>query len=90
MRHALEPDHLAAVPTLGPLMSFVVAGFPSCASRILTIALFGLGSVLGMATLTGVASAPLHRFGERTRLMRAAALCAGTVSAALGVLWAVP
>jgi len=74
----------------GSLTAFVVAGLPSHASRILYIALFGLGSVLGMATLTGVASASLRHFGGRPGLMRAVGLGAGAVSAALGVVWGYP
>jgi hypothetical protein len=74
----------------GSLTAFVVAGLPSHASRILYIALFGLGSVLGMATLTGVASASLRRFGGSAGLMRRVGLAAGVVSAALGIVWGCP
>ena len=74
----------------GSFTAFVVAGLPSHASRLLTIALFGLGSVLGMAALTGVASASLHRLGGRPGLMRAVGLGAGVVSAVLGFVWGCP
>ncbi len=74
----------------GSLTAFVVAGLPSHTSRILYIVLFGLGSVIGMATLTGVASASLHRFGGSAGLMRKVGLAAGFVSAVLGVVWGYP
>jgi sulfite exporter TauE/SafE len=74
----------------GSLTAFVVAGLPSHAARILYIALFGFGSVLGMATLTGVASASMRRLGGRTRLVRAVGLGSGIVSAGLGIVWGYP
>jgi hypothetical protein len=72
----------------GALSALVIAELPSAASRLAFIALFGLGSVLGMAVLTALVGSPLARLQRAgawaTRLM----MVIGTVSVALGLWWA--
>jgi hypothetical protein len=54
------------------------------------MALFGLGSTLGMAALSGLLGWPLARLGANHRLVRAMSLAVGCVSIALGLLWGYP
>jgi hypothetical protein len=72
----------------GALSALVIAELPTAASRVAFIALFGLGSVLGMAVLTALVGTPLARLQRAgawaTRLM----MLIGTVSVALGLWWA--
>src|SRR5256885_2027571 len=96
MRHALEPDHLAAVSTLarrpllvgavhglagsGALTALVLATLPSTAARLTYMGLFGLGSTLGMAALSGMLGWPLARVGRHHGVARAVGLAVGCVS----------
>lgn len=73
----------------GALTALVLAELPTAAARLGYIALFGLGSVAGMALLTGLAGVPLMRL---SRAPKAAALLlgfAGLVSVGVGAAWAV-
>jgi hypothetical protein len=74
----------------GALTTLVVAALPSTAARITYLALFGLGSTLGMAALSGLLGWPLARFGRSRDLGRALSLVIGSVSAALGLWWGYP
>jgi ABC-type nickel/cobalt efflux system permease component RcnA len=71
----------------GALTAFAFASLSGTAARIVYIALFGFGSVLGMALLSGVAGWPLSRMGRDPRAARAVAAMAGAVSMACGVAW---
>ncbi|PYQ82706.1 MAG: hypothetical protein DMG01_00410 [Acidobacteria bacterium] len=51
---------------------------------------FGLGSTLGMAMLSGVLGWPLARLGAHRRVARAMSLAVGCVSTALGLFWGYP
>ncbi len=71
----------------GALTALVFAQLPSTAERIAYIAVFGLGSIAGMAAasaLVGASLGALHRGG------RWLTLGAGALSIALGVAWSVP
>lgn len=73
----------------GALTALVLAELPTASQRLGYIALFGLGSVAGMALLTGLAGLPLMRLA---RSPRAAALLlgfAGLLSVGVGGFWAV-
>jgi hypothetical protein len=122
MRHALEPDHLAAVSVLvarrrhaaaglatpkpggvplqpvvvgmihglagsGALTALVVARLPTAFARLLYIVLFGVGSAIGMACLTGLAGWPLARMQASPRLRRAVTAAAAAISMLLGLVW---
>jgi hypothetical protein len=52
--------------------------------------LFGLGSTLGMAALSGLLGWPLARIGGETRTLHTISLVVGCVSTVLGVFWGVP
>src|SRR5947209_7978836 len=124
MRHALEPDHLAAVSTMvtrerggwkaaligacwglghtlsllvvgavhglagsGALTALVLTTLPTMAARITYISLFGLGSTLGMAALSGVLGWPMARLGSNHTVGRGISLAVGCGSIGLGLVW---
>ena len=54
------------------------------------MALFGLGSTIGMAVLSGVLGWPLARLGANRRVGRAIGFAIGLISIGLGVAWGYP
>jgi hypothetical protein len=74
----------------GALTALVVATLPSTAARVTYMALFGLGSTLGMAALSGLLGWPLARAGRSRGLARALSLTVGCLSTVLGVFWGYP
>lgn len=74
----------------GALTALVVTTLPSTAARLTYMAVFGLGSTLGMAALSGVLGWPLARLGANRSLARAVSLAVGCVSTVLGVAWGYP
>jgi hypothetical protein len=73
----------------GALTALVLANLSSTGARLGYVALFGLGSIIGMALLSSFAGWPLERL-QRVRRLRIAFAAAGVVAATLGVAWAVP
>ncbi|MDB4968765.1 MAG: Nickel transporter UreH [Myxococcales bacterium] len=71
----------------GALTALVMATLPTTAQRLGYIALFGLGSVVGMALLSSLAGWPLERLQGRLGWLSAAA---GLVAAGVGVAWGWP
>jgi hypothetical protein len=91
MTLALRPLLVGIVHGLagsGALTALAVARLDTGGARLVYIACFGLGSVLGMSLLTGVLGIPLARLGPR--VMRIVGAVAGAVSLALGVIWGAP
>ena len=74
----------------GALTALVLAQLPTAAARIVYIALFGLGSVLGMAVLSGLAGWPLARMSAHPRAARVLSVATGCLSAGLGIFWGSP
>jgi hypothetical protein len=74
----------------GTLTALVVATLPSTAARITYMVVFGLGSTLGMAVLSGVLGWPLARLGSHRAVARAISLAVGCVSTTLGLVWGYP
>jgi high-affinity nickel-transport protein len=66
------------------LTAMVFATLPGSAARLVYITLFGLGSILGMALVSGSAGLWLHRV-QRPWLMTALGVVIGTTSIAIGV-----
>jgi hypothetical protein len=106
-RHAGAPAHLhigswtlARRPLLvgavhglagsGALTALVLATLPSTAARLAYMALFGLGSTLGMAALSGVLGWPIARMGARSGVARGLSLVVGCTSIVLGIAWGYP
>jgi high-affinity nickel-transport protein len=74
----------------GALTALVLTTLPTTAARLSYIALFGLGSTLGMAALSGLLGWPIARLGQHRGLARAVSLVVGCISTTLGVWWGYP
>ena len=74
----------------GALTALVLAGFDTGAERLAYIVVFGGGSVLGMALLSGLAGWPLARLLRSPRARGWTSAVAGTLSVVMGVLWGWP
>jgi len=69
------------------LTAMVFAALPTPSARLIFIAVFGIGSIVGMAAVSGAAGAWLQRV-ERPWLMTALRIVIGTASIAIGVMTA--
>jgi len=74
----------------GALTALVLATLPSTAARLTYMALFGLGSTVGMAALSGMLGWPLGRLAKHPALARGISLAVGCISTSLGVWWGFP
>jgi ABC-type nickel/cobalt efflux system permease component RcnA len=74
----------------GALTALVLATLPSTTAQLTYMALFGLGSTIGMAVLSGVLGWPLARLGANRRVGRAIGFAIGLMSIGLGVAWGYP
>ena len=74
----------------GALTALVLTTLPSNTARLIYMALFGLGSTVGMAALSGLLGWPLARFGSHHAVARAVSLVVGTMSTVLGIAWGSP
>lgn len=71
----------------GALTALVLAELPTVGARLTYIALFGAGSVVGMAMLSGLCGVPLARLQRAPRLMAACLLAIGLLSVGAGAWW---
>src|SRR5438552_7163679 len=71
----------------GALTALVVATLPSTAARLAYMALFGVGSMCGMAVMSGLLGWPLARAGRDRRLARAVSFAVGCVSMGIGLVY---
>jgi High-affinity nickel-transport protein len=74
----------------GALTALVLTTLPTTAARITYISLFGLGSTLGMAALSGVLGWPMARLGSNQAVGRGISLAVGCGSIGLGLVWGYP
>ena len=74
----------------GALTALVVATLPSTAARLTYMAVFGVGSTLGMAALSGVLGWPIARMGRHRGVARVVSLAVGCASIVLGIAWGYP
>ena len=75
----------------GALTALVLATLPSTAARLTYMAVFGLGSTLGMAALSGLLGWPLARVGShRAAGARGCRSPSAASSTVLGVVWGYP
>jgi hypothetical protein len=74
----------------GALTALVLTTLPSTAARLTYMLVFGLGSTLGMAALSGLLGWPLARAGRHRGFARALSLVVGGVSTVLGFAWGLP
>lgn len=71
----------------GALTALVVAELPTIGARLGYIAVFGAGSVVGMALLTGLAGVPLMRLARTPRVASGLLSVAGLLSVVVGLWW---
>ena len=74
----------------GALTALVVATLPSTVTRLSYLALFGAGSMLGMAALSGLLGWPLARLGTHHAFTRSVSFLVGCLSTTLGLWWGYP
>jgi hypothetical protein len=74
----------------GALTALVLTTLPTTAARLTYMVVFGLGSTLGMAALSGLLGWPLARAGQHRGLARALSLAVGCASTVLGLVWGYP
>jgi len=74
----------------GALTALVLATLTSTAARITYMTLFGFGSTLGMALLSGLLGWPLARVGTNRTVTRALSIAVGCLSIGLGLFWGYP
>ena len=89
-RLALRPLLVGLVHGLagsGALTAVVFANEPDWGARLGYIALFGIGSALGMGGLSGLAGWPIAELARAPRFARGLAMAAGTLSAGMGLFW---
>ena len=74
----------------GALTALVMATIPSMGARLTYLTLFGVGSTLGMAALSGLLGWPIARVGTHGAVARSVSLAVGCISIALGLYWGYP
>lgn len=74
----------------GALTALVLTTLPSTAARLTYMMVFGIGSTIGMAALSGVVGVPLARLGRHRGLARAVSFAVGCVSIVIGLGWGYP
>lgn len=74
----------------GALTAIVFAELPGTAARLSYMALFGAGSIAGMALASGAAGASLRLVARSAGAQRGLGVVTGALSITVGVLWAIP
>ena len=74
----------------GALTALVLTTLPSTTARLTYMALFGLGSTVGMAALSGLLGWPLARLGSHHTVVRVISFAVGAMSVTLGIFWGYP
>jgi nitrile hydratase accessory protein len=90
---ARRPLFVGAVHGLagsGALTALVMATIPSMWARLIYLLLFGVGSTLGMAALSGLMGWPIARVGAHGAVARCVSLAVGCISIMLGLYWGYP
>ncbi len=71
----------------GALTALVMVRLPTVTAQLIYMGLFGMGSVVGMAILSGMAGWPLAHLGRHEGAARLLATVTGAASVLLGVFW---
>ena len=71
----------------GALTALVMSTIPSMGARLAYLALFGIGSTLGMAALSGLLGWPIARVGTHGAVASTISLVVGSISIVLGLFW---
>lgn len=90
MRRPLLVGAVHGLAGSGALTALVMATIPSTPARLAYLALFGIGSTLGMAALSGLLGWPIARVGTHGLVARGVSLVVGCLSIVLGLYWGYP
>jgi len=71
----------------GALTALVLATLPTTTARVAYLLLFGLGSTISMAAMSGLLGWPLARLGSHQVVARAVSFIVGVATTLLGVAW---
>lgn len=71
----------------GTLTAAALSALPTLAKQLVYLLMFGAGSAVGMALLSGMLGLPLARAARWPRLHRRLSVMAGSFSVLLGVYW---
>lgn len=71
----------------GALTALVFAALPTTMARVTYLLLFGLGSTLSMAAMSGLLGWPLARLGSNQALTRIVSITVGLATTLLGIVW---
>ena len=74
----------------GALSALVFAEMPGTSARVLYMALFGLGSIGGMAIASGVAGTAIQRLVRSPFAKRRLGIATGVLSIVVGLVWGIP
>jgi len=74
----------------GALTVIVFAQLSGSGARIAYLALFGAGSIAGMAIASGVAGATMQLISRSNKVRRRIAITTGVASIVVGLLWGIP
>jgi High-affinity nickel-transport protein len=74
----------------GAITALALASMPTIATALAYLATFALGSIAGMALLTGAAGVPIARLARHRMAHTAMMGCVGAVSLVVGVAWGAP
>jgi ABC-type nickel/cobalt efflux system permease component RcnA len=72
----------------GTLVALVAGELPTLPLRIAYILVFGVGAIIGMTLLSGLAGIPLAQLSRSPRLGRLLLAATGSLSIGLGIAWA--
>jgi len=87
---ALRPLVIGTIHGLagsGAMAALAMAEMPTRASAVAYVLLFGLGSVIGMAAVSGVAALSLSRVHAGAPALRGVRIGAGALAVVVGVVW---
>lgn len=71
----------------GALTALVLTTLPTTMARVTYLLLFGIGSTLSMAAMSGLLGWPLARLGTNHTVARTVSLAVGLATTVLGVAW---
>jgi hypothetical protein len=74
----------------GALIALVATTLPSPMAQLGYLLLFGVGTTIGMAVLSGLMGWPMARLAAQPAVARALSITVGAISIALGLFWGYP
>jgi hypothetical protein len=86
-RRPLVVGALHGLAGSGALTALVLTTLPTTAARLSYMSLFGLGSTVSMAALSGMLGWPLARLGTHQAVVRGVTFLVGFLSTGFGLYW---